>query len=354
VRITHSHLWSWPEVRRGAERELRDLALRQAAAGDQVRVVSGTRRGLVTRGSDGPLALTRVRIPRIGRLTDEAVWAASALPALAATRADLLHAWHYGDGAAATLVRRGRPLVLKVTGSVPRDSVELRRADRSLLHRALEGASEVWVNDDWVVRAMAGWGVSMVVVPPGVDTDLFAPGGERAAQPTVLAVGPLSEPRKRISVLAQVPTARLRLAGESTPSEVDALLSGLPARVRSSIMLLGSLGSTALREEYRSAWVFAAPAGDEAFGLAVVEALAIGTPVVGTRTGATPGLLAGADLGSTLPSDDPGAMVEALVARLAGPPTEAESAARSAAMARYSWPARVAEVQDRYRALLGA
>lgn len=360
MRITHSHLWSWPEVRRGAERELHDLTLRQAAAGNQVRVVSGTRNGVITRGADGPVRVTRLRVPKHHRFTDEALWAVPALPGLAATRGDLMHAWHYGDGAAATFVRRGRPLVLKITGCVPRDAVELRRPDRALLHRALENASEVWVNDDWVVHAMAAWGVPMVVVPPGVDTVAFHPDGERSSRPTALAVGPLDEPRKRLSVLVQlwrlvleqVPDAQLRIAGAGTEEQQAALLLPLPARVRESVVLLGSVPD--LRREHQAAWVFAAPAGDEAFGLAVVEALATGTPVVGTDTGATPGLLTGAELGSVHPLEDPESMAAALVGRLQRPPSALESTTRAAAVRGHSWESRMAQIDGRYRALLGA
>ncbi len=357
MRITHSHLWSWPEVRRGAERELRDLSLRQAALGHHVNVVSGTRNGWLTRTHDGPVGVTRLRVPRSRRVSDESLWAAPALPLLAASRGEVLHAWHYGDGAAASLVRRGRPLVLKITGCVPRETPELHQPDRGLLHRALTGASEVWVNDAWVVQAMASWDVPMVVMPPGVDTELFTPGGTRASRPTVLAVGPLTEGRKRIptlvslwpQVLVHVPDAQLRIAGAASPQEREALLGPLPA----SVELLGSLETAALREEYRGAWVLAAPAGDEAFGLAVVEALACGTPVVGTDTGATPGLLRGhGDLGSAHPYASPEAMVRALVERLQQPPTAEQSQHRSAAVQRYGWTTRVASINGRYRKLL--
>jgi glycosyltransferase involved in cell wall biosynthesis len=296
------------------------------------------------------------------RASLEAAWTIPALPALAVAGGDILHAWHYGDGAAATLVRRGRPLVLKITGCVPRDSTELRRPDRALLHRALEGASEVWVNDDWVAAAMAGWGVPLRVVPPGIDTMLFSPGGERSTRPTALAVGPLVEGRKRIpwlvslwpQVLAVVPDAQLRLAGAASPGETATLLEQLPKEARGSVVHLGSLESGGLLEEYRRAWVFAAPAGDEAFGLAVVEALASGTPVVATATGAAPGLLAGAgDLGATHAFDDDAGAAAALAARLQQPPSDAETHSRAQAVQRHSWHARLPEVQARYAALLG-
>lgn len=360
MRIVHSHLWSWPEVRRGAERELRELAQRQAAHGHQVRVVSGTEHGLIRRTSDGPVNVTRLRVPRWGSLTAESGWSLPALPGLLLTPGDILHAWHYGDGAAATIARRGRPLVLKITGCVPRDGTHLRRVDRALLHRALVGASEVWVNDPWVVEAMTSWDVPMVVVPPGIDTTRFSPGSDRSGRPTVLAVGPPADVQKRIGFLlqhwpevtSQVPEAQLRVAGDVSPAQRESMLAAVPQESRGSVQLLGAVANDELVEEYRSAWVLAATGGNEAFGLALVEALACGTPVVGTDTGATPSLLAGDDLGSIVPFDDHAALVQALVDRLQAAPSRADALRRSAAVSQHSWESRSVEVEQRYRKLL--
>ena len=48
-----------------------------------------------------------------------------------------------------------------------------------------------------------------------------------------------------------------------------------------------------LVDAYRSAWVSALPSHDEAFGLVLAEALACGTPVVGSNDGGVPELIDG-------------------------------------------------------------
>jgi glycosyltransferase involved in cell wall biosynthesis len=175
-------------------------------------------------------------------------------------------------------------------------------------------------------------GVRAHVIPPGVDTRAFAPGGERAARPTIICAGAIEEPRKRVGLLAQAfahvrrerPDARLVL---NRPRDPAAAPDG------EGIELADLDDRAALADAYRSAWVSALPSLGEAFGLVLAEALACGTPVVASRLGGMPEVI-GDDqrVGRLFDGDDPGPLARALLEALelaADPATTAACRARA-------------------------
>jgi glycosyltransferase involved in cell wall biosynthesis len=87
----------------------------------------------------------------------------------------------------------------------------------------------------------------------------------------------------------------------------------------------------------------------EGFGLATVEALACGTPVIGTPSGATPELLRPLDPGLVSRDTSPEALADAIVSILGDPPRLDELAARARGVVHptMSW----ARVADRHLAL---
>jgi glycosyltransferase-like protein len=151
----------------------------------------------------------------------------------------------------------------------------------------------------------AGWGIEATVIPNGVDAARFEAAAstdpeptaarlawrERAgASPLVLAVGGI-EPRKGTldlvrampQVRAVLPGARLVVAGGETlfdyrtyRAEFDALVRELDVPVA----VLGPVAHDELPALVAAADVFAFPSTKEGFGLAAMEALAAGVPVV--------------------------------------------------------------------------
>src|SRR5205814_7616551 len=88
------------------------------------------------------------------------------------------------------------------------------------------------------------------------------------------------------------PDVQLLLGGAGSlrePLEAQARASGLDKHVS----FLGFVPEVELPAFYQAADVFVLPTRElEGFGLVTVEALACGTPVLGTRVGATPEILA--------------------------------------------------------------
>ena len=120
------------------------------------------------------------------------------------------------------------------------------------------------------------------VLHPPVDTAFFTPDGAAPAS-DFLVVSALV-PYKRLEVVVDVAT-RLGLPLTIVGTGPDE--SRLRARAGSTVKFLGAVEGAALRDLYRRAKAFLLP-GEEDFGIAPVEAMACGRPVIALgRGGAT-------------------------------------------------------------------
>ncbi len=204
------------------------------------------------------------------------------------------------------------------------------------------------------------------VIPGGADAERFAP--EAAADdvfptpgPNVLTVRRLT-PRMGVGTLvdafasvADATDAHLYVGG--TGPERESLAARAERRgVGDDVTFLGYVPESDLPAAYAAADVVAVPTLElEGFGLVTVEALAAGTPVVGTTAGATPEILGGLEARVTEPLLAPPGDPEALAARLSAWTrlSDAERAAAGEACrayvedAGYTWAA----VTDRVEAL---
>ncbi len=137
----------------------------------------------------------------------------------------------------------------------------------------------------------------VTMIPHGVDTDRFYPREEQhpavdSSKTTLLYVGRLGA-RKGLGLalraLARVddPNIEFLIAGtgrhESRLRELASSL-GIADRVR----FLGYVPNEELPRLYSSADVFLLPSRYEGFGLVILEAMACGTPVIGTDVGGIP------------------------------------------------------------------
>jgi glycosyltransferase involved in cell wall biosynthesis len=149
---------------------------------------------------------------------------------------------------------------------------------------------------------LAGLGVpraAITVVPFGVDTTRFEPGGpaaRRGKRPRLLAAAPTSQEHGLdtvIRALSALPHAELLIAGGPARAEIfeDPILQGLArlakqAGVSDRVLFTGKVAQTRVPALLRSADLFVHVASDEPTGILPVEAMACGTPVVASAEGA--------------------------------------------------------------------
>jgi glycosyltransferase involved in cell wall biosynthesis len=108
----------------------------------------------------------------------------------------------------------------------------------------------------------------------------------------------------------------------------------------------------ALADANRTAWVAALPSIGEAFGLVLLEALACGTPVVGSAREAIPELVDRAEIGRTFAGEEPEALATALLEALELAEDPATGAACRARAEEFPRDRTAREYEALYRELL--
>ena len=199
----------------------------------------------------------------------------------------------------------------------------------------------------------------IIQVGNGLDTELFSPEPNTPREARrLLCVGRAADPNKGIATLleafAKLP-ADVRLTLVDAPDS-DALRWAERLGCAERLDLAGRVSQPELIRLYRSAALVVVPSRFEGFGLPAVEAMACGTPVVATRAGALPEVMARGGGGLVVPRDDPAALAAALQQLLDAPERRAQlgAAARSRVADAYGWPRVAEKMAEHYRALIAA
>jgi len=188
------------------------------------------------------------------------------------------------------------------------------------------------------------------VIPNFVDTTRFAPRGDAA--PVVVHVSNFRALKRTddvVRVFARVRAgraARLRLVGDG-PERERALSLALALGVAADVDAVGERDD--LPSLLADAAAFLLPSENESFGLAALEALACGVPVVASRVGGIPEVVRDGEVGFLHDVGDVDAMAASTARLLDDPALRARlgRAARAHAEAHF----RVEPAVDRYEAV---
>ncbi|GAB3670151.1 glycosyltransferase family 4 protein [Halopiger thermotolerans] len=285
------------------------------------------------------------------------------------------------------------------------DRSDLRRELNARLRhaveaRALDACDEIVTLSAFMrdrLRRTYGGASEPIVVPGGVDLERYAPSAATAAEriesdgpgptqpletdgsgadstalpgrPAFLTVRRLSERMGHdllleafVAVRDRHPDARLYIAGDG-PLRERLERRTVRLGIDDAVTFLGYVPDDRLPATYAAADCFVLPTTElEGFGLATLEALASGTPAVGTPVGATPEVIGGLTAfeefrGPALASAvDADALARAMCEWAALAPaarTAAGRACRRYVERRYPWERTVSALERRYHRLAG-
>jgi glycosyltransferase involved in cell wall biosynthesis len=272
---------------------------------------------------------------------------------------------------ASAVARSGPPIVSLFTGPWAEEFLQSKRLTKHPFFRrkiiapilrkvesiALKNSRSILTISEYYRRNLKTWHPEISrpthVIDGGVNTDQFRPAPDRVkardalglkqSDTLFLAVRRL-EPRMGLIdlidgfqvIASDFPNARLWIGGSGSLREAlesRIRIFGLENRAR----LLGYIPEADLARYYSAADCVVMPSVDlEGFGLTTVESLACGTPVIGTRRGATPEILEPLD--PNLLYDSASDLAAKLRAILSGSITLPSSAlCREYVLSRYTW-----------------
>jgi glycosyltransferase involved in cell wall biosynthesis len=250
-------------------------------------------------------------------------------------------------GAAEILRNHGPGLSHRLHGLVRRNPLQERMEIRTMRALPCWSAVSGWFAD--YSRTITGAAPRRVaVIPNPVDCNLFHPPAAPRDGELVLYAGSLI-PRKGVLQLVRAaniflprrPRALLWLVGRTVRGgHEDEILRLLDPSLADRVRILPPVPQPKLAELMGQARVFAMPSLLESFGTVWAEALACGTPVVGSRAGAGPEVvpegLAGELPDPSSPAEIAGAIVDLLEDSRKW--RNYSACARDVALARYALP----------------
>jgi len=184
-------------------------------------------------------------------------------------------------------------------------------------------------------------------IPNGVDLDLFRPRAEGPPPDpvTVLSVGRFAPQKNNAGLLRAAAGAarkvsrpfRLELVGDGPERGSLAALAGALG-LADRVAFLPWQPREALLARYQGAHLLALASYEEGMPNVVLEAMACGLPILGTRIGGTEELVSDGDNGLLVPPGDEAALAGALAALVEDDGLRARMGARSLGRARaHGW-----------------
>lgn len=205
---------------------------------------------------------------------------------------------------------------------------QLERPLLSRLERkTLQAANRVFVQSTYTQRRVhKKYDVPKTAIehlPFPIDTEHFTPTPATEDGFEIIFVGRFNDPRKNIKLLLQafvkvrktVPEATLTLIGDTPGEELSTYISEL--EIDASVDTPGHVSDLVSR--LQQADVFVLPSQQEGLGIAGLEAMSCGLPIVSTECGGPEDYVIDGETGFLVPIDDEQALVAQLTELLMNP-----------------------------------
>ena len=274
----------------------------------------------------------------------------------------------------------------------------LSQMDAKQVENALEATDAIVAVSDHIARLFRAsfptYGGSVVTAYNGVNVETFHPDPkwnvQRNEAPTILFVGRVS-PEKGVHTLIEafaemasrsdqiqlviaggratlredfivgissdpLVQALSRFYNGSVASDYQRYLDELVDRLglRSKVRFLGRVPHKELVDWYRSSSVVVNPSLSESFGISIVEGMACGIPVVGTKVGGMLETICDGETGLLVEPERPDLLAEAVLSLLNSPKVAQKmgTSGRTRAVERFSWRARADRLISAYQTVL--
>jgi glycosyltransferase involved in cell wall biosynthesis len=276
---------------------------------------------------------------------------------------DLVHALHltsYGFLAALAGVR---PFVTSVWGMDIFEAPGRSPFHRWITRYALARADAITATGVQLAAATARYapaGAKVAVVPYGVDFDLFRPGEPWDRDNIVIGSAARLSPEKGLRYLLEAfagaasddSRLRLRIAGEG-PEEAPLRRLAERLGIADRTEFVGWVEHQRMPAFLQSLDVFVLPSLHESFGVAAVEAAAVGLPVIASDVQGLPDVVVDGVTGVLLPAKDVAALARA-ISVLATDRAKRETmgeAGRRVVAERYDWAENARRMECIYEGL---
>jgi glycosyltransferase involved in cell wall biosynthesis len=260
-----------------------------------------------------------------------------------------------GEDVASWLGRRfGQKIIMHLHGGAMPEFV----ADHPIwARRVLSRASAIVAPSPFLGRLVGSMGFTDVrVIPNAIDLDRYPWTHRPSVAPRLFwmrTFHPVYNPEMAIRVFAHVrrlhPDATLVMAGQDKGTEAATRRLARASGVEAGIRFPGFLNPTEKLREGANADIFLNTNRVDNTPVSVIEAAAMGLPVVATNVGGIADLLTDAETALLVPDNDDRAMAEAVLKLIAQPPLASHLSVSGRRMAeQFSWE----RTQARWEALL--
>ena len=276
---------------------------------------------------------------------------------------DIIHCNWSLSGLAAYLSKfmHKAPYIITVQGSDVFKTIHIPIV-RNIIGLALRKASHIIALSNELKTATIRFGVpaeQITVIPNGVNISQFPVGSKEGRKNQLIFVGSLIE-RKGVSYLIQAmanlvavrPDIRLVIVGEGKDR---GLLEELTNQLglQANVIFMGTQPQDKVSELLRESRLFILPSVEEGQGVVLVEALASGTPCIGSRVGGIPDVIT-PDVGKVVDAGDVQGLSAAIKSFLIDNDLweTASSNARIRAETHYDWHSLAERMIEIYRTVI--